>query len=131
MAAPQTHFVVTGLVQIFLMLVLKIKFTFWEWVSFWIWGVGVDVDHFTSWGYVKDIFTTRFPRFLKGGDFGSPSSKVKRPMEIFHIWTVVPIVFVYLVLFNRVTKVSIAPWLILLPWALHLLIDRFQKNDET
>lgn len=90
----------------------------------------MDADHFTSWSYVKDIFTTRFPRLFKGGDFGRPSLDAKIPLEIFHIWTAVPLMVVYLALF-RIMGIGIAPWLILLPWSLHLLIDRCQKNDET
>lgn len=130
MAAPQTHFAITGLIQIFLMFVLNIKFNFWEWTTFWIWGVGIDIDHLTSWSYVKDVFTTRFPRLLKGGDFGEPSSNVRIPIGYFHIWTVTPFILIYLGFFYFVLQIDVAFWIIFLPWFIHWTIDRFQKSDE-
>lgn len=116
MAAPQTHAWITlGFAWL-----LKLRgWNFWGAMSF---GFFIDIlDHFTSWSYVKDVFTRR----LSGGDEASePKKGIKMPKGWVHKW---PIIF-FLIAIPLFTPVL---WYIpLLFYVLHRGLDGFQKYPE-
>lgn len=127
MAAPMTHVVVTFGIRAFFLFVLGMAFSKMELFWIYFWGALMDfADHFTSPDYVRDIMLVRIPRFFKGGDVGKPTMGVKVPVCWFHLWPGLVMSFVCGLVFFRQLW-----WVPLVFWFVHIMVDRYQKNDWT
>lgn len=134
MASPMTHGLIgmgaLGGLLVLVVLSLFSRPNIWEYVSVFIWTVGFDfVDPFFSKSYLKDLWNRIFER---GG--GPPAEHVKLMVPWFHVLPGLVSVWIYsiglyiVVIF--VFNSSFRIWLPFVFWALHVLVDHFQRDTK-
>jgi hypothetical protein len=121
MASPQTHGLVTVITLLVLQAIGKSISTAELWLAIGF-GVAIDIDHFTSWDFVKDSFHR-----IKTG--GAPDKGVKIPIPWLHLWPGL-ILAVLTGSIVYVIQPAIVFYWPLVFWTIHRLIDYGQKNEE-